>query len=76
MNTTTEHASLFNTHMMNKVQARAIDVAALADSGCDAATLSLAISDLRELVSEFAAAARDCRKATVAPTAATLRLQY
>jgi len=66
MNTTTDYASLVNTHMMSKVQARATDVAALAESGCDAGTLSLAISDLRDMVSEFAAAARECRKASAA----------
>jgi hypothetical protein len=47
---------------MNNVQRKAEDVAALAASGCDAGTLSLAIGDLRDLVTELAAAAREQRK--------------
>jgi hypothetical protein len=58
----TEYAEMLNTHLMSKVQARAIDVAALASGGCDAGTLSLAIGDLRDMVSEFAQSARDLRK--------------
>jgi hypothetical protein len=52
----------YTTAQMNNVQRRAEDVAALAASGCDAGTLSLAISDLRDLVTELAAAAREQRK--------------
>lgn len=50
------------TFYSQKVQMQAVDIAALASSGCDASTLSLAISDLRDAVSELAAEARDCRK--------------
>ena len=50
-------------HHMFAVQRKATDVAALAASGCDASTLSLAISDLRDAVTELAAAAREQRKA-------------
>lgn len=47
------------------VQEQVIDVMALAASGCDDATLSLAISDLRSRVTEFAKASRAYRKVTV-----------
>ena len=49
-------------HHMFAVQRKATDVAALAASGCDAGTLSLAISDLRDAVTALAAAAREQRK--------------
>ena len=58
----TDYAEMLNTHLMSRVQSRAIDVAALASSGCEAGTLSLAIGDLRDIVSEFAQSARDLRK--------------
>jgi hypothetical protein len=52
----------YTTAQMCNVQRKAEDVAALAASGCDAGTLSLAISDLRDLVNNLAAAAREQRK--------------
>jgi hypothetical protein len=45
-----------------RVQSLAQDVAALAASGCDAEVLSLAVSALREGVTEFAQSARAYRK--------------
>jgi len=50
----------------NKVQRKTIDVVALAESGCDAGTLSLMISDLREAVTQLAAEARATRKGVAA----------
>jgi len=49
-------------YYMSKVQSKAIDVAALAESGCDAGTLSLAVGDLRDAVTELAAEARATRR--------------
>ena len=49
-------------YYMSKVQGKAIDVAALAESGCDAGTLSLAVGDLRDAVTELAAEARATRR--------------
>ena len=53
-------------YYMSKVQSKAIDVAALAESGCDAGTLSLAIGDLRDAVTDLAAEARATRKGVAA----------
>ena len=46
----------------NKIYRQLIDVMTLAESGCAASVLSLAISDLRQLVSDFAFDARETRK--------------
>ena len=54
------------TYYMSKVQSKAIDVAALAESGCDAGTLSLAIADLRNAVTTLALEARATRKGVAA----------
>jgi len=46
----------------HRLQMKAIDVQSLADSGADSGLLSLAISDLRDAVTEFAGAARRTNK--------------
>lgn len=46
----------------HRLQMLSIDVQTLADGGADAGTISLAISDLREAVTEFAGAARRTAK--------------
>ena len=63
MNLIQEQQGMIADYDLGVLQLRAIDVAALASSGCDAGTLSLAIGDLRDIVSEFAQSARDLRKA-------------
>jgi len=50
------------TYYRNKVQRKTENVVALAESGCDAGTLSLIIADLREAVTDLAYEARATRK--------------
>jgi hypothetical protein len=54
------------TYYVSRIQNKAIDVATLAKSGCDAGTLSLAIADLRDAVTDLALAARATRKGEAA----------
>lgn len=62
MNYTLMRAQAESNYSGLRVQTLAQDVAALAASGCDAEALSLAISDMREAVTEFAQSARAYRK--------------
>jgi len=57
-----QHLDQITDHHMFAVQRKATYVAALAASGCNTSTLSLAVSDLRDAVTELAAAAREQRK--------------
>jgi len=54
------------TYYRNKVQRKTENVVALAESGCDAGTLSLIIADLREAVTDLAYEARAKRKEVAA----------
>ncbi len=54
------------TYYVSRIQSKAIDVATLSLSGCDDGTLSLAIADLRDAVTDLALAARATRKGEAA----------
>lgn len=62
MNYTLMRAQAESNYSGLRVQSLAQDVAALAASGCDAEVLAMAISSLREGVTEFAQSARAYRK--------------